>query len=198
MRPGLSIPLFCLACGPVPDVAPVDDGACAERIDPLRDDDRTPFGLRPNQVRAAAGGSWTGSLDGDEVVVTLGFTGGLATQVWADPTGQPGPEPPPPRWCTDRTELSATLRLQGEDPRLDAFVEPVVGRAHAHGPIADLQLGFTGSVDGTAAPELLGDDDPVATQIFVWAYLEEGRVELRAGADPASTREILVIGLEGV
>jgi len=198
VRRVLSITVLLAACGPSPDAAPVDDGACAERLDPLRDDDRTPFGLRPNQVRVALGGDRTGQLDAVPVTVDLAFTGGLAVQVWADPTEEPAPEPPPPLWCTDRTELSGTLALLGEDARLDAFREPIVGRVHAHGPLDALQSAFTADLAGTAAPGILGERDPERTRIYLWAWLDDDRVEVRAGADDSATDLLFEVALDPV
>jgi len=193
----LPLVALVLACGSPPQVADVDDGACAERIDPLRDDDRTPFGLRPNQVRVQLSGPRTGSLDGSSVTVTPSWTGGLAAQVWADPTQLDAPDPAPPLWCRDRTELSAILLLEGDDPRLSALADGVVGRVRAHGPLDALESGFAGSLPGAQASELVpAGQDPDVTTVFVWAYLEDGRVDVRAGPDLHTTQPVLSLTLD--
>lgn len=147
-----------IACGPSPEAADVDDGACAERFDPLRDDDRTPFGLRPNQLRAQLGATISGSTEAGEAVdVTPVWLGGLAIQVWADEVdGVDAPDPRPPLWCEDRAEIPAVIRV--EAPSLPDRELEIPGVVRAVGPLGDLRAAFVGESELWT----------------VWVRLEEG------------------------
>ena len=167
--------LIAAACGRVEPSDP-NDGPCAERLDPLSADDRTVFGFRPTQARAALSGPVEVQDDeGASITLTPGWSGGLATQVWAEPQeGRDPPDPLPPLWCEDHLRLTGWLRLSGAASWLpDAGVE-VPGVVRVIGPIGALEAAFVGSVDGADLPGLAKGGDTV----HVWVSLsgEGGQV----------------------
>ena len=171
-RAVLPLLLLLVACGRVEAADPVD-GPCAERFDPVRDDERTVFGARPNQVRVRLSGTRSGELDGAAIDVTPVWTGGFARQVWAERTDEPAPDPAPPLWCEDRFALDGLLRIETDDARLAEASLDAAGTFAMVGTLDAPEAAFV----GTLPPEALAE--PADAPLDVWLDLTAGRGEVR-------------------
>lgn len=166
-----TLPLFAtslIACSTPPVVGDPEPGPCTEIYDPLRDEDRTPFGVRPNQLRVQLSGTRQGTTgDGAMISIVPIWDGGLARQLWTERDESfEAPDPRPPMWCEDRVEVPARFRVDVEGAPVE-----LAGVVAAVGPIGDLRAAFRAEAE--------------AGRLWVWASEDRGELQL-AGEDPVS------------